>query len=258
MVKDIPVVIVAFGTTTSAFETYRFMDYIFRERFKDNKIIWAYSSRIIRDSMKVKKGMELKGPAQILNELRLEGYEWAVVQSLHILWGHEFFRMVQEIQSANIRTSVGFPLLTEPYDYQEVAELFANEFYLQERQAYVLIGHGTDHPAWTSYIALQHFLRKRIGQNIYVGVLEGTPSEEKIFKKIFKSEIKKVTLVPFMLVTGTHFYKDILEKEASWRRLLMERGISISVDRRGLGERKEIVKIFIRHIKEAMNMIPHL
>ena len=47
-----PIVLTAFGTTSKALETYSFMDTIIKRRFADHEVIWAYTSRIVRDKFK--------------------------------------------------------------------------------------------------------------------------------------------------------------------------------------------------------------
>ncbi|GBC62542.1 sirohydrochlorin cobaltochelatase [Desulfonema ishimotonii] len=95
-----PIVMAAFGTTTRALETYKFMDAVFRERFPEADIRWAYSSRMVRDWIKVRRDIDLRHPHEVLNDLIGEGHGWAVVQSLHMMCGHEFSRLIEEVRGA--------------------------------------------------------------------------------------------------------------------------------------------------------------
>jgi sirohydrochlorin cobaltochelatase len=135
----IPIVITAFGTTTRALETYSFMNERISERFFDHEIIWAYSSRMVKDWIKERRNIELKHPHQILAELKERGHQWAVVQSLHLLAGHEFYRLVEEANQGPVRTSVGLPLLTSPGDYEAVVEILGNKFPDHEKEASYLV-----------------------------------------------------------------------------------------------------------------------
>ena len=120
---SIPIVLTAFGTTAKAFETYGIMDEIFQEKFKENPVLWAYSSRMVKASMKKNKKIDIKDPGEVLEELKAKGHEWAVVQSLHLICGHEFDRLVTVAEKSIIRTSMGLPLLTSAKDYMETAEV---------------------------------------------------------------------------------------------------------------------------------------
>jgi len=253
---DVPIVMVAFGTTTNALKTYAFIDKICKERFPDHEILWAYSSRMVKDWIMVRRGIELKHPYQVLSELGEKGYKWAVVQSLHLVCGHEFYRLVEEVKQVRMRTSIGLPLLTDPEDYYAVIRILGEGFSNLGEEAYVLVGHGTDHPVWASYLALHHLFRERIGPNIYVGVVEGSPSRDEIVDAVYRSGIKKARLIPFMLVAGTHFQEDLAGEEDSWKRALLGKGISVSVERKGLGFNPGIINLFCRHIEQAIDVIP--
>ena len=92
-----PIVLTAFGTTSSALKTYDFMDNLIREVFPGHEILWAFSSRMVRDRLKQKRKFEARHPHEVLKDLYEQGHVWAVVQSIHLLCGHEFYRMLEEV-----------------------------------------------------------------------------------------------------------------------------------------------------------------
>jgi sirohydrochlorin cobaltochelatase len=179
-----------------------------------------------------------------------------VVQSLHVLNGHEFYRLVEEVRQSPIRASMGLPLLSSPDDYASVVQNFIHRFRDMKNQALVLVGHGTDNPIWSSYMALSHIFRERTGPNIYVGVVEGHPSKDRIINHIIDAGIKNVHLIPFMLVAGTHFQEDLAGEKDSWKSDLEENNISVSIETKGLGFNPEIIGIFCKHIEDALDVIP--
>ncbi len=251
----IPIVITAFGTTSSALETYSFMNERISERFFDHEIIWSYSSRMVKDWIKKRRNIELKHPHQILAELEEKGHQWAVVQSLHLLAGHEFYRLVEEVNQSPVRTSVGLPLLTSPGDYRAVVKILGTRFSDHEKEAMVLVGHGTDHPIWSSYVAIYQMFRERFGPKIFMGVVEGYPARKKIVTDVEKSGFRKIRLIPFMLVAGTHFYEDLAGDKDSWKTAFEEKGISVSVETKGLGFNQGLVDIFCKHIQDAIDVV---
>ena len=91
-----PIVLTAFGTASKALETYSFIDTIIKRKFADHEVMWAYTSRIIRDKLKKKSNLSIRHPDTILKELYDKGNKWAVVQSMHLICGHEFYRLVDE------------------------------------------------------------------------------------------------------------------------------------------------------------------
>lgn len=250
-----PIVLTAFGTTTAAVDTYDYMDKIIGERFPDHEIRWAYTSRKVRDLVKKRQEVELKSPKKVLTELEEKGHGWAVVQSLHLLCGKEFHFLAEETKQCRLKTSIGLPLLSSPGDYSEVITELGNSFSnFTNREAIVVVGHGTDHPIWSSYIALHHMLRERFGPNIYVGVVEGNPLKEDIVEAVRKSGINKVRLIPFMLVAGMHVKEDLAGDKDSWKTAFEEKGISVSIETKGLGFRRGIIEIFCRHVQAVLDV----
>lgn len=251
-----PIVLCAFGTTTNAFKTYDLMDRIVKEEFPGHEILWAFSSRIVKDRLKRQKQFETKHPHEVLQDLSEKGHVWAVVQSMHLLCGHEFYRLLDEVKPLAIRTSIGLPLLSSPEDYQKLAQALGFESGLSPAEALVLVGHGTDHPSWAAYPALESILREVYGSGMYVGVVEGYPSQQQVVTAITRSGFKKVRLVPLMLVAGVHFLEDLCASENSWKAAFEEAGLEVNIESRGIGAREEVLRIFIDHIYEALDIIP--
>ena len=253
----IPIVMAAFGTTTRALATYEYIDKSVWERFPDHEITWSYSSRMVKDWIKKRKNIDLKHPHEVLQELHEKGHEWAIVQSMHFLAGHEFYRLLAETDQALIRTSIGLPLLSSPEDYLSVINVLRPVVEAHPGEAIVLIGHGTDHPIWSSYLALHHMLREEIGSQIYVGVVEEYPEQNAIVAHVKQAGFKKVYLVPFMLVAGVHFEEDLIgENEDSWKSVFQDQGITVSIEGEGLGLYPGISDIFCDHIEAALTVIP--
>ena len=252
-----PIILTAFGTTSKAVDTYDYMDKIIVERFPDYEIRWAYTSRMVRNLVKEKRKTELKSTKEVLTELEDNGYDQAVVQSLHVLCGTEFHRLINETKQCRISTSIGFPLLSSPADYSALIAGIGDIFSTPGNdEAVVLVGHGTEHPVWSSYIALEYLLQKEYGSNIYVGVVEGENSCDRIVQAIKGKEIKRVLLVPFMIVAGVHFKEDLIgDSEDSWKSRFEREGIEVRAIDKGLGYYPFIVDIFIDHIKEALGAI---
>jgi sirohydrochlorin cobaltochelatase len=251
-----PIVLTAFGTTSKALETYSFMDSILKKRFFDHEIVWAYTSRIIRDKLKKRSNINIRHPDAILKDLYDKGNKWAVVQSMHLVCGHEFYRLVDETKKCKIRSSIGLPLLTSHDDYKAVSLALSIDDYLEQNEAVVLVGHGTDHPAWASYPALETVLQQIYGSDIHVGVIDKEPSKEQIIKKLVQKGVKQVLLLPFMLVAGMHLKKDLTGDKDSWEKAFNEKNIFVKIVKEGIGFNKKIIDIFADHIQDAIDIIP--
>ncbi|QTA82423.1 Anaerobic cobalt chelatase [Desulfonema limicola] len=254
----IPIVMAAFGTTRRAMETYSFIDNYCKKRFPGHDILWAFSSRMVKDWSKKRHDIDILHPYQVLNQLEDQGHKWAVVQSMHLMCGHEFYRLVEEIKDCEIRTSVGLPLLCEPEDYQAAVTIFSNSFPDIDQEAVIMVGHGTDHPGWCTYLALNYIFSENFKSGIYVGVVEknGYPPRDKIIQEVKHAGYKKVRLIPFMLVAGMHVEDDLAGSEDSWQKAFEEQGISVFVENKGLGFHKKIIELYCRHIENALDVIP--
>ncbi|SLM31907.1 CbiK3 [Desulfamplus magnetovallimortis] len=269
--EAIPIVVTAFGTTAKAFSTYEKMDALFKREMPEQPVFWAYSSRMVKHAMRRNTNLDLKDPAEVLLMLQQQGHPWAVLQSLHIIGGHELHRLASEGRRVDIRLSFGLPLLSSPQDYMDTAHamkpLFSGTGFSGNdvsekdcsgnKRAVVLIGHGTDHPAWTSYFALESIMRDIHGtDSIFTGVVEGFPEMDTTVQRIKQAGFSKVLLVPFMLVAGVHFQEDLTGDDDSWQAAFEAQGIDVSLIRDGIGVLDGISRIFVRHIKEALDVIP--
>ena len=254
----IPIVMAAFGTTTRARRTYDLLDAKVKEAFPHHPVHWAFTSRMVRDRIANNQGQSYKHPHQVLHDLALDGQEWAVVQSLHLVCGHEFDRLVDEVKGCDLRTAIGLPLLDVPADYLAVLRVLRNELQVtDEEEALVLVGHGTDHAIWAAYPALQSMARKHLHGQVFVGAVEGCLEAEEVVQEVVQAGYSRVCLVPFMLVAGVHFQEDLCsEEDDSWKSLFEAKGVEVRMESRGMGELPGIGDIFCRHIQEALDVIP--
>jgi len=212
---------------------------------------------MVRDFSRQRHGRKGKGPAEILEELQARGFEWAVVQSLHLLAGHEFYRLVAEVQACSMRTAMGLPLLWAPEDYHAFLEALAARLDIAgNEEAVILAGHGTDHASWITYLGLQYLLSQRFGSQVYIGVLEGKPSREEVVAAVARSGVKRIRLLPLMLVAGRHVQEDLAGPEDSWQTSLAAAGLTVNLEATGLLSYPGIIRIFQDHIAQALDIIP--
>lgn len=255
--KKFPIVLVAFGTTKSQRAYARFAEAV-RQTFPEQPVYLALSSRQVRDRRRRLAGsMELPSPVALLTALQEQGWEWAVVQSLHLLAGHEFYRLVQEVQSCSLRTAIGLPLFWGPRDYLAFATAVRERLrLLPPEEALLLVGHGTDHASWATYPALQQLLTQQLGRPVLVGALEGYCTLPEVMAELRRQQIRRVRLWPLMLVAGMHVQQDLAAGEKSWATALTAAGFQVSTAVEGLLTWPEVVALFCRHIAQALDAIP--
>ncbi|SHK44671.1 sirohydrochlorin cobaltochelatase [Desulfatibacillum alkenivorans DSM 16219] len=253
---NIPIILAAFGTSTRAMAAYDDIDAYYKKTFPGHDIHWAFTSRMVASKLRKKAGREVLHPYQVFDLLSQAGHEWAVLQSLHLTCGHEFYRLVDDAKSGLIRISMGLPLLSSPEDCMEVAGILEPLFQGPKDQAVVLVGHGTDHPAWSMYTAMASVLRKTYGEKAFVGVVEeGIPEQEDVVREVKDKGFKRVLLAPFMLVSGVHFEEDLAGEEDSWKSAFEEQGLQVELHAQGLGRNPKVTSLFSRHTMGALDMV---
>ena len=254
---SLPVVLAAFGSTRAR-KAYSFLAAEVAELPGVAAVRTAFSSRMVRSFTRAKGGNEAPpSPARAVEEFAAEGYRWVAVQSVHILAGHEFYRLVEEMETVPARTVLGLPLLWSREDYGRLASLLVERHRPGPSTAVVFVGHGTDHAAWSTYPALEHTLRAQGMANAWVGVVDGDPGPEEVADQVARAGHRRAVVVPLMLVAGLHFMEDIVgDDPGSYCSAFRERGIEVTAVREGLLELEGVRRIFADHISQALDCAP--
>lgn len=251
-----PLILTAFSTNESTLTTNRQLEQAVTSRFPTRTVLWGYNQRTVAREHR-KGNREIRQPKDILHELAAAGCTAAVVQSLHLLPGHEFHELHHEVRHVTaIASRIGMPLFSSPEDYHLLIELLTPLARQDEEQALLLIGHGTRHPVWTAYVALEHLLQHRFGDRAFVGVLEHFPPSEDVGERILAAGYSRVLLIPFFFSGGVHIHRDMLgEADHSWLRRLQRLGLKVTAVQDGIGLLPGIGELVIRHIEEADQLL---
>lgn len=250
-----PLILAAFGTTSSALSTYQIIEQHIRRHFTDTPIFWAYTSGTVNRRIQEKSGRDCPSLAATLSTISGQGHRDAIVQSLHILPGHEFHQLLLECRQADISCRFGMPLLTTPQDYEWLAGCLTPLIAARPDKAILLIGHGTNHPIWVAYLALECICQRRFGKRIFIGTIEKNPPSETVPEEIAAAGFKQVCMIPLLLVAGMHYERDVIGKgENSWRSRLERQGLEVESITGGLGLMPGISDIIAAHIREALHL----
>ena len=88
--------------------------------------------------------------------------------------------------------------------------------------------------------------------NVIIYTVEGWPSLESIMPKLKADGIKKVTLIPMMMVAGDHANNDMAGAEPDSHKSILEKaGFKVDTYIHGLGENAAIRKLFVERANEA-------
>lgn len=232
-----------------------------RNQFKDYDVHRAFTSHMIIKKLEIVHGLIVEKPEELLERLYIEGYEEVIIQPLHIIPGEEFSYIKNiEVYFKNKFKSikVGRPIFYYqgieglPEDYS----LFIKSIkgIIEGEEAVVMMGHGTVHPSNAVYGALQSVLNDEGYKNVFVGTVKGYPNFTSVLNKIKKRGIKKVLLMPLMLVAGNHAINDMTsEKDNSWKSMLEAEGIEVKLWTKGLGEVDEFAQLYIDRVDDLIN-----
>ncbi len=276
--ETIGIALVSYGSLNSqAWKTYEKIRSDYVKAFPDADVRLAFTSDSIRRVLSEKQGIFFHDPLSVLAELFNQGCRNVVTQSLHVVPGREFQQMTRLVHGPkNFREKslfenleIGTPLLFSLEDCMKVSKALLPEFQSTkieghnpenesstgpEEVAYVLMGHGTSHSANRIYLQMAKVLKKD-HKNIFLGTLEGFPGIDEVLMQTKKSGVKKVILMPFLLVAGGHALEDLAGDSAnSWRGVFEREGFRTEVILKGLGENDGVVDIFIEHTRKAVLM----
>lgn len=253
----VPIILTAFGTSSPARSTYDSLEAKLQSCFPNREIHWGYTSGKVGERLRDEKQAPVRRPDEILAELARDGHTSAIVQSLHLLAGQEFHRLHREVEEvAGVDCAIGMPLLSSYDDFLAMASLLAPVIEPHPERAVLLIGHGTRHPAWTAWPALEHMLRQRFGSRVFVGVIGNWPVTDGVEEAIAAAGFREVLLIPFLLVAGRHFQRDMIgEAPHSWSTRLKKKGLRVEVVEQGLGLLPGIESLVARHIHAAQESL---
>ena len=286
---DKPAIVLApYGTLSPrALATYERIRAAYEHEFPASQVLLAFTSQLMIKRLQEKEGIIVASPLEALSELHSRDCRSVVVQSLQIVPGEEFHQLAalvhgqgqglisQGTKPAFERLEIGLPLLSSLEDCQRVSRVLpalwngsgwradrAEEDQPQslqglpdrdpEKEAVLLVGHGTGHPADSLYSLMARVLEKD-HRNVFLGTLEGFPRLSEMVAELKGSGVRKARMLPFLLVAGGHAENDIAGAgPKSWKSMLEREGFEVAVHLCGLGEMEGIISIFLEHTRSAL------
>jgi len=259
--RELPGIVLApYGTLfPSALATYDQIRKAYEREFPGSPVRLAFTSHLMMARLLEKEGISVQSLPAALAELHDLGCESVVVQSLQIVPGGEFHQaaaLVQGLKGAKpvfSRLEIGLPLLSNLPDCRRVSSLLCRSSHRDpEKEAVLLVGHGTGHPADALYSLMARVLEIE-HKNVFLGTVEGFSGLSELLPELKRCGARVVRLMPFLLVAGGHAKNDIFgQSPASWKSTLEREGYEVVADLRGLGEREEIVSLFLEHTRNAL------
>lgn len=260
----------------------------YQKEFPNIKIATCFTSEFIRREIKQQHNISMDNALTALAKLNDEGYTNVVVQSVDLMTGEEYDSVKEVVDAykglngllAFKNLTLGMPILTREQDYIDLNNALAHQVdnytigvdrtphyspINHNETAIIFMGHGTPHPANSAYSELDRFVAANY-KNTFVGTVEGYPTYDDVLAKLKASGLKKVRLAPLMVSAGEHALVDLTGAAGehggaalsqpspdSWRGKLLKEGFNVTYDLRGLGENDQVVQIWVKHTKAALN-----
>lgn len=246
--------VISFGTSynTTREKTIGAIERDLQESYPDRDFYRAFTSRMIIKKLKERDGEAIDTPLEAIQKLKDAGYDDVVCQTTHVINGYEYDLTINELKQhcADFKSlTIGVPLLTTTDDYHQVVAVLEEIIPdLQEGEAYVFMGHGSDHHANATYPALDYQFKHTGYEDVYMATVEGFPELSHIFPKLHQNNYTKVYLAPFMVVAGDHAINDMAGDDAdSWKNIFIQNGFEVECILKGLGQYEGIRKMFVEH-----------
>ena len=230
------------------------------------KVVTAYTSHIIIDRVAANEGIKYPTPEEALAQLKAEGYTRVALTTLDIIPGMEYNYKLGVFNSYKQdfkKMTIGTPLMywqgqeEQADDVTEVLEAFATQFPKTKKgEGIVIMAHGTPNIANAYYAVIQEKLQEMGYDNVFIETVEGWPSLETIIPKLKAKKIKKVTIMPFMMVAGDHANNDMPgSEEDSHKSILEKEGIKVEAYIHGLGENEAVRNVFVERANAAWDAL---
>lgn len=247
---------VSFGTSypETRKKTIEAVEEKLAKEYPEFDVFRAFTSNKVIKKIKEQEQMTILTVDQQMQKLIAEGYKEIYVQPLHIIPGSEYSKALHQAMRYKDQLKlikVGKPLLSSMEDYQKiVAWLEKLSQDLKTDEALVLMGHGSQHSAFTVYACLDHMLMEK---PIFICAVESYPKITLLIERLKKSSYKKIKLYPLMLVAGDHATNDMAsDEEDSWKSQLEQAGFAVEAYLKGMGEAEEIQQQFVEHTAAMM------
>lgn len=251
---------VSFGTSheETRDKTIGAIEKNFAEAFPEYEVRRAFTSGMILNVLKRRDGIAIDDVTDAMERLIRDGFQEVLIQPTHVIPGDEYDDMVREVMPYADRFEtlrIGKPLLYDTEDQRKVVRAVMEQFPdLGEREALVLMGHGTGHPINAAYAALDYLFKNMGYHNVFVGTVEAYPDIETILGVVDGFRPEKVVLMPLMVVAGDHAVNDMAgDEEDSWKIQFEQAGYNVECVLKGLGEFQSIRDIYLEHVEVMMN-----
>ncbi|MBP7249941.1 MAG: sirohydrochlorin cobaltochelatase [Selenomonas sp.] len=232
----------------------------------DVKVVTAFTSHIIIDRIAKNEGIKYPTPEEALTQLKDEGYTRVALASLDVIPGMEYAYdkgVYDNYKNQFKKMTLGTSLMywqgqeDQPDDVTETIEALMTQFPKQKKdEAILIMAHGTPQVSNAYYSVIQAKIHELGLKNVFVYTVEGWPSLETVMPKLKANGIKKVTLMPMMMVAGDHANNDMAGSEPDSHKSQLEAaGYKVDAYIHGIGENEKIRALYVKRANDAWDAL---
>ena len=259
--RDRAIILSCFG---SIIEQQKYLDLkkLVEETYPKTDVFLSFSSRMVLKYV-IKEGLDYKNLPQVLADVDMMGYKHIIVSSINLFPTDEH-AVLQNIVNGFNQFSLSHIRYTDAIlTKTKESTLFLknlDDAVTKEETANLYVIHGTPRleTQGIDSISYAHQFLEEIGESNYACSLEGSfpfyAMKETIIRNMKKDGVKKVQIIPMLLVSGNHYEKDMFEIRDD-----LSGDFEVSVvptiteaERFNLIEIKDVQKIILQNIKEEI------
>jgi len=124
---------------------------------------------------------------------------------------------------------------------------------LDDDEAVILVGHGSEHTSHKYYKEFEELLQKDVNNSFIINI-EGNTFIDEVINELKKRSIKKIYLYPFLIVAGDHALNDITsDEDDSIKSYFIKNGFEVEAFINGLGANDLIKDLFVDRLRDVYN-----
>lgn len=257
--KDLAIILSCFGSVVEQ-EKYINLQKIIEKKFEGADVFTVFQSRMVIKKL-AKKGEIYKNLTQTLADIDMAGYKRVVVASINLFptCEHQFVKKIVEgfnsFSPSYIKVSDA--IFNKSKYTTKALQQIHQQFYDKEC-ANLFIIHGTPKLETAGINSIEYaggFLSKISKNNLFCSLEGAYPFyavKDSIIEEIKQKGLKKVKVIPLLLVSGNHFENDAVEIQNE-----LGEHFETSIAKKGdekfaLIEEDYIIDIIIDEIKEQI------
>ena len=261
------IIVLAFGTTCKETreKTIEATVQAIQDAHKNIKVVTAFTSHIVIKHIKKREGKcNYLTPEETLDNLKREGFTRIEIVPLTLIPGIEykynvmlFHEYKTQFKKMTLATSLMYWQGQKNHP-DDIAEVISSLDFPQQNKdtAILLMAHGTPDPSDAFHSVIQEKILSLGREDVFVYTVEGSRTLENLIDKLKNSDVKKIILMPLMLVAGVHVLEDMSGNEKNSHKSILENaGFEVETILKGLGENKKIRELYVKRTNDAWDAL---